>query len=697
MSPVRVPIWKKAPFIRLLIPFIAGILLQWFFQFTWQQISFFGLASFFLLVFFRLLPLSLRFKLQSLQGLIINLIVLGLGFFITYQKDIRDDQNWFGNFYHNKDYLIVTINEPLSEKPKSFKAESIVNDVINNDSSKSCIGKLLIYFEKDTLASRLKYGNKILIGRSLQSIKNSGNPGAFNYQRYSAFQQIFHQVYLRKKDWILLPEKNTNAFMEFIYDTRENILQILQKYIKGENELGIAEALLIGYKADLDTDLVQAYSNTGVVHIIAISGLHLGLIYFMLLWIFDRIRFLRRSKITKAVIILASLWLFALLTGGSASVLRSAVMFTCIIAGNSFDKKSSIYNSLAASAFLLLCYNPYFVWDVGFQLSYLAVVGIVVFQKPIYNWIYIKNKWIDKVWQLMAVSLAAQIFTFPICIYYFHQFPNLFLISNLVAVPLSSIILFAEIFLIAFAAIPYLDIYLGQLTSWLIWFMNEFIVSINNLPYAVFDGIAVTILSTALLYSFVFCLGAWLLNKNKKAFTLSLFVLLSFMILQAYTKWHVAGQQKLIIYNVPQHQAIDFVSGNNCKFFGDSILLQDGMLQNFHIKPGRIAMHIHKRMEALDQLFQNGHFFQFNNKKILVLDSSVNFEPPQKRIDIDAIVVSKNARLYIPQLAQVFNCKQYIFDASNPLWKIEKWEKDCERLHLPFHSVPEKGAFIMDL
>ena len=334
----------------------------------------------------------------------------------------------------------------LVEKTKSYKADAFVETVITDDTAINCKGKLLIYFSKDTAAQQLHYGDRILINKNLQAIKNSGNPGAFNYQRYAAFQQTFHNVFLKEKDWVLLPAKKINGFKQFIFTARENILANLRKNINtGKDELGIAEALLIGYTNDLDKDLVQAYSNTGVVHIIAISGMHLGLIYVMLVWLFARIPLVKKSKLAQVILILSCLWLFSLLTGAAASVLRSAVMFTFITIGNNLTKKSSIYNSLAASAFVMLCYNPYYLWDVGFQLSYLAVVGIVIFQKPIYNLIYIKNKRADKVWKLMAISLAAQILTFPICIYYFHQFPNLFLITNIIAVPLSSIILFAEI------------------------------------------------------------------------------------------------------------------------------------------------------------------------------------------------------------------------------------------------------------
>jgi competence protein ComEC len=227
--------------------------------------------------------------------------------------------------------------------------------------------------------------------------------------------------------------------------------------------------------------------------------------------------------------------------------------------------------------------------------------------------------------------------------------------------------------------------------------MNKFIVGVNNLPYSVFDGVAATLTSTILLYCFVVYASVWLLKKNKAAFIYSLFALFFFVLLNFIVKWNTLGQQKVIVYNVPQHQAIDFVDGNDFEFFGDSILLKDGMLQNFHIKPGRIAMHLQKKISHLQQLLRSEHFFQFNNKRILVIDSSVVFEPVQQKIDVDAIIISKNPKLYIPQLAQVFNCKRYIFDASNSLWKIGKWQKDCEQLHLTSYSVPEEGAFIMDL
>ena len=430
----RLPVWKTAPFLRLLLPLVAGIIVQWYFQISLPVIAVTIVSFTFSYLLFYFLPLSLRFKIQALQGLLLYCVLLSVGLFITWNKDTRHTSDWYGNYYKDSSFIVVRIDEPLIEKTKSYKADGFVETVMINDKAVACKGKLLLYFAKDSSVSQLHYGDKILINKNLQQIKNSGNPGAFNYQRYAAFQQTFHNVFLKDKDWVLLKDKNVNRFKQFIFTAREKILSTLRiNLAAGKDELGIAEALLIGYTNDLDKDLVQAYSNTGVVHIIAISGMHLGLIYIMLVWLFVKTPGIRKSKWLQAVLILSCLWLFSLLTGGSASVLRSAVMFSFITLGKTiFTKHSSIYNSLAASAFAMLVYNPYYLWDVGFQLSYLAVTGIVIFQKPIYNLVYIKNKWVNKIWEMVAITMAAQILTFPVCIYYFHQFPNLFLITNLI-------------------------------------------------------------------------------------------------------------------------------------------------------------------------------------------------------------------------------------------------------------------------
>jgi len=693
----NIPTWKTSPFIRILIPLIAGIVLQWYWQFPLPLIIIAGISFTASFILFRFLPLSLKFKIQPLQGFILNLMLVSFGLFITWQKDIRHDNNWYGNHYKNDDYMVVRINEPPIENPRSIKADGYIESVINNDSVINCKGKLLLYFSKDSVSPALHYGDMILIHKDIQSIKNSGNPGEFDYERYAAFQETYHNVFLKKDDWVLLNEKNINSFKQFFLSARQNILSVLRNNIKGDkNESGIAEALLVGYTNDLDKDLIQSYNNMGVSHIIAISGMSLGLIYLMLLWIFNKIRFIRKSRPIKMIALLSCMWIFALLTGESASVMRSAIVLTCLIIGNGFNKKASAYNSLAASAFMLICYNPYYLWDVGFQISYLAVISILVFRKPIYDCIYIKNKGLNKLWNFISVTISVQVLTFPVCIYYFHQFPVLFLITNLVAIPLSIIILFAEIFLLALYWIPFAGIYLGKMILLLIELMNKFILWINRLPFAQVENLSISTLSTWLLYAMVIGFLAWLINKNKTALKFALFSTLLFAIAFAYNNWQVMQQNKIVVYNIPKRKAIDFISGNDYEFLGDSILQSDTILQNLELKPARMALQLDNKTHSLPTVFNKDVFYQFKNKRLLLVDGKTLFAPNQQKINVDVIIISQNPKLYISQLASVFNCNQYVFDASNSLWKIDKWKKDCEKLHLRSYSIPDEGAFILN-
>ncbi|MEO7767564.1 MAG: ComEC/Rec2 family competence protein, partial [Ferruginibacter sp.] len=648
--PYNVPVWKKSPFIRLLMPLITGILLEEHRQFPLIVILISGVGFLFTYGLFFFFSIGIRFRLRAIQGIIINLVLICLGLILTWQKDARNSKEWYGGFYQEGDLIIARVDEPLVTKAKSYKANGFVEAIIHHGSITYCKGKILMYFSKNASneqpgsgAALLQYGDKILLRQNLQKIKNSGNPGAFNYERYAAFQQVFHNIFIRDKDWIKLPGKDINRFNKLIFNARDNILLTLRKNISNDKDaLGIAQALLIGYTNDLDKDLVQAYSNTGVVHIIAISGMHLALIYLLLAGLFKQIPLVNRSAFAQVVLILGCLWFFSLLTGAAASVTRAAVMFSFITIGKYFNKRSSIYNSLAASAFVLLCFNPFFLWDVGFQLSYLAVISIIIFQKPIYNCWYIKNKSAEKIWELSAVSLSAQILTFPVCIYYFHQFPNYFLVTNIIAVPLSGIILYAEIALVALAWVPWVAIFIGKIVTFLVWLMNKVILSVNEFPLAVWDGIPSTVLTTWLLYAMVIGTGVWLINKSHGMLRLALMASLLFVLVHVYNDYEIRIQQKLIIYNVSRLQAVDFIDGNNFCFKGDSILIQDGMYQNFNLKPSRIALQLNYRKELLQSLFHQNSFYQFNNKRILIIDKALSFNHISSKIPVDLILISKN-------------------------------------------------------
>ncbi len=694
----KMPLWKKAPFVRLLLPFILGIIAQYYFIVPVDNILSFTTSAIIVFIIFSIIPLAYRFSFQWLQGLILYSVIFFAGMLIVHQKDVRNDDLWFGNFLNDSSCLIVKINEPPVEKEKSFKAEGAVETIFNDGVRKKVGGKILIYFAKEDSMLLPKYGDKILINGSLQLIKNAGNPGGFNYSKYMAFQQTFHQVYLKQNKFVLLDTHQENVLYSFIYKARHYVIDILQQFVKGSKKVtGIAEALLIGYKEDLDKDVVQAYSNTGVVHIIAISGMHLGLIYAVLVWLFLRLPIINRNATIRVIIILSCLWLFSLITGGSASVLRSAVMFTCILIGKEFFKQASIYNSLATSAFILLCYNPFLLWDVGFQLSYCAVVGIVWLQKPIQNLFYSRHKVLQYLWQMCAVTISAQILTLPICIYYFHQIPVLFLFTNLVCVPLSTAILFAEILLIIVSVLPLIASVVGKFIYVLTWFMNFIIDKCNDLPFSLIDKIYATPITTALLYVFVFTIVAGFLRCNKKFIKFSLFVLLVFIVIWSYGKYDLIQQKKIIIYNVSRHTAIDFVAGNKYFFVGDNAFRKEGALQNFNLKPARVSMQMNESSDTLLSLKKTKYVLQFYNKSVMIIDTALVFVPLQKKLEVDVLLITKNANVDIAGIISAVSPHCIVFDASNSLWKIAEWKKQCSLLHLLNYTTAEQGAFILDV
>ncbi|MDB5201998.1 MAG: ComEC/Rec2-related protein [Ferruginibacter sp.] len=694
MQVQQIPAWKKAPFLRLLLPFSFGILLQWYCPIPIVMVVCallsFTIAGFLL----QYLPLAIQYLLQSFRGLIIQLIIMLLAMLITWHADMRNNSSWYGHQLQAGSTLVLRISAPPEQKLRSIKTEADVLAVMEEKGQKKVSGKLLVYFPLDETS--LQHGDLLLINAPLLQVKNSGNPGAFDYSRYAAFQGIFQQVFLKKGMYQKVGRQQPGYLSARIFAARAAIVSSLQKYLPADKKIsGLAEALLIGYKQDLDPELVRAYSNTGVVHIIAISGLHLGLIYMLLLWIFTRLPGIKKSKLGRAFLILGCLWLFALLTGASASVLRSAVMFTCIVIGKNFFRETSVYNSLAASAFVLLCYNPYFLWDVGFQLSYLAVVGIVWLQRPIYRCWYCKHGWIRKIWEMAAVTIAAQIVSFPICIFYFHQFPNLFLLTNLLAVPLSTLILFAEILLLLLCWNPLLASLAGKGTALLIQLMNGIIETFDRVPFAVTDAIYASVITTFLLYMVIFSAATAMLQPSKKWMYCSFFSLCWFCALMGFVKVRTSRQQQLIVYNITRHSAVDFIRGNEVSFSGDSAVLRDPLLFQYNIKPARVLFMAHEKNIGNGNLLCPGSYGSFGSKKILWLDKPVDLTSIGE-MPVDVLLISRNARVDLTTIIPRIGKPIVVPDASNSLWKIAYWKKQCEQLLLRCHAVSESGAFILD-
>jgi competence protein ComEC len=696
MSINRVAIWRKAPFLRFLSPLIAGILLQWYLQFD-MRLAWFALAfstAFLLLSFF--LSQFRRFQFSRLHGIAVTIVFISLGGLLTWCKDIRHDPRWIGNHCCPGETLIVVLQEPLVEKANSYKAIGTVKAYCRGRRYYSASGSVIAYFEKDSALGQLDFGTSIAFSKPVQEIPDASNPGGFDFKRYCLFQGVTQQVFLKKKEVVVLRDRQPTILATILFPIRGKVLFILRKYIHGAKERGLAEALLIGYKDDLDKNLVQSYTNTGVVHVIAISGLHLGLIYWLLVRLFAPLRKKKIFKWLSPIMVIAGLWLFSFIAGAQPSVLRSAVMFTCIVLADGFSRKTSVYNSLAFSAFVLLCINPFWLWDVGFQLSYSAVLSIVVFMKPIYNWFYIKNKILDSIWKLSAASVAAQLLTTPFSIYHFHQFPAYFLLSNLIAVPLSSIIVLGEIFLCAASIVPFMGLVSGKILSWLISLMNGYIERIESLPYSLWEGLQINFVQAAMIIVIISAVASWLVLKEKFWIWAAMIALLVFDILRSASFYQSTRQQKFIVYNIPKLQAIEVINGRKFFFIGDSELLANNFAVNFHLKPTHTLYRVTSG-DSLRNFFRTKYLIELCSKKILLVDHELELDSCCKKLVVDVLVLSRNSKIYLPKVSKSLTIRQVVFDGSASPGKIKYWIRDCDSLRIPYHNVSVKGAFVMRL
>lgn len=606
--------------------------------------------------------------------------------------------HWYGHQLAKNTTLEVRITSELEEKNKTYKAEAEVIQLFRGDSSSKVSGELLLYFAKGDSMPKLSYGDHIYIPNKLQNLRGSGNPGAFDYAQYCRSKNWYHSCYLRPEDWHFTGTHTSDVWSVFSsWNTFTR--NILKRYISDTTVIGIAEALLIGYRKDVDQDTWQAYSNTGIVHIIAISGLHMAMVYASARWLLLLLPFLKKRKRIAIGLAILFMWLFAALTGLPPSVSRAAVMFTFIGIGEMSDRKIPIYNNLAASALALLCINPSWLFDVGFQLSYLALISLVLFYEPVYHFIYVKSKPIDWIWKLMAGTLAAQILTFPLCVYYFHQFPLLFLITNLVAVPASTVILYLEIVLVIFSWFTPLAKLLGVIVSFLIQWLNAFVFYLSQFSFAVWSGLQITFSEFIVLFLMVITISAFIMWRRTMWLYLSLSLCTLLALLFIGSRWQSLHQQKLIVYNVPNQKQLQFIYGTSYFSPDESTLSK---LTNWHIYTHRPAVNfLHLRSEDSNFLSfarqdSTTFYAEFSGKKFL-RTSSLSFTLSDT-LRIDYLILSKGIHSYQLLPDKKLIPKVIVLDSSIPFYQTQKIKDELsQHFQTEIISVSEDGTYIVDL
>ena len=508
-------IWKQAPFLRLFFPFIAGILLENKYP---VQTSFLALVfclSLVLLIICNCISFSALIGLEWVAGLVIHIAIFSLArILMNVHQDIRTERSSCYIKGQSNLLLVRLLGDPV-QKQKSYKCSAQINWLTKDHTCFNENERIFIYFSKKPDPRQYSGGSLIIFGKELRPIENFKSSSDFDYKKYCHLRHIYSQVFLKENDYSLIDNEKERSLFSLINSFRERLLIIIKKYLPDKSGNSLLEALMVGFTDDLDPGLLKSYADSGVIHIIAISGLHLALICYILQLALQKTGRKKFSRWIKLVLIITSLWGYSLLSGASPSVVRAAGMFSLTLFARNILRETVFINTLAASAFLLLCFEPNWFWDIGFQLSYAAVLSLSLFSRPLRDMLLLQNKILVSIWNAASVSLAAQALTTPLSIYYFHQFPSYFLVANLLAVPLSSGILIGGILLCVFSFILPLGQFIGWLLGLLIHFLNGFIFYISKLPGSVISQLTLTLPQLILFYFIIFCFYRFLILKQK--------------------------------------------------------------------------------------------------------------------------------------------------------------------------------------
>ncbi len=449
---------------------------------------------------------------------------------------------------NEKQHFVAAVLEYPTEKTTSYQSVIQINQA---DSSYYENQKIIVYLKKDTSVLQLKPGDKLVAQARIQRIQNSSDPFAFDYQAFMANREVYYSAYLPTKDYQRIAEKASSipfAAEKF----RFRLINQLKKHITNDEQRQVISALTLGYRKELSPETRSYFASTGAMHVLAVSGLHVGMIYLFLTYALGFLKRTQLGRMTFVIIIALLLWSYALITGFSPSVQRATVMFSFILVANSLRRPASIYNSIAASAFLLLLINPNLIFEVGFQLSYAAVTSIVFFFPKIESLWSPQNNVLNWFWQLFCVSIAAQIGTFALSVYYFHQFPLFFWLSNFIVIPAAYVILASTVLFFLISPVNWLVAVLAKVLSSVTFLTLFLLKKIDQIPNSLIENIGISAFQLAVLLACLIASMFFIKLKRKEFLFLAVSLFLFFQIASFSQKMALFNQTKCIFYNSAQ-------------------------------------------------------------------------------------------------------------------------------------------------
>ena len=668
------------PLTRIFIGFLFGILLC----------RIVGLNSIFIFscLLFGIIVLfisSLYSQKNSLYNKLFGIFVFLASFLLGISTSLIHKEN--SNQYHYtnqiKDYEKVHVLDLLLvEKLKSTqKNKRYITDVKNIDSERS-FGKVILNIPKEDNSKNLKIGSRVEVIGIVFKNKNPLNPSLFDYGKYLENQEIYAQVYT-KPNQIKITNYEAGLWAGFS-NFRETIISNLEKSAISKEELNVLNALILGQQQDISPEVLKDYQYAGAIHILSVSGLHVGFILVFITFLLKPISNSRKGSLLKLTLVVLSLWSFAILAGLSPSIVRSVTMFSFLAIGIHLRRTVNIFHTLVVSMLLILLFKPSFLFDVGFQLSYLALFFILWLQPILANIWQPKNKIITYFWDIITVSFAAQIGAMPLSIYYFHQFPGLFFVTNLLILPLLGIIMAVGVVAVLIATFHTVPEFIAKAIEFLIALLNSIIHWVASFDVFVFKNIS---FSTAMLWSsylVIILIILWIKRPAFKRLTIVFASILLMQIIFIIQKNESQNNEELIVFNYKKNTIITERIGNAVTVYSnDSIRknLNSNLLVQSYLVDNFCQVTAKKSLQNL---------MYFKHEKILVIDSSCIY---QKEIYPDILVIIQSPKLNMQRLIKTYKPKEIIVDGSNFKSYIRIWEATCRKEKIPFHNTNEKGFY----
>jgi len=679
---------QRTPFFRLLLPFLIGIVFYQYVELLPRSLfALFCLSTILFVLSFIIRSPKLQFQFRWLFGFGIFLFMFSLGYSLT--KELGKTES-FDHLYQKGIYKVELISAPL-EKAKSYLCKVKVISFFDS-TWKPVKGQAILYFQKDFPASKLLFGDMLLVEIEFSSPDRALNPDSFDYASYLYRQGIGATGYIPTGCWQIIAKNTSYSIRRAADICRNYLLEVFRKFRIQGDEFAVLSALTLGYTDNLQPDLRASYSATGVIHILSVSGMHVGVVYIVISFLLGFMNKSQGQKIFRALFIMLFLWGYAFLSGMSPAVIRATLMFSFIAIATCFERKTQIYNTIFMSMLGMLLINPNYLYDVGFQLSYAAVLSIIFF-KPVIDKIYHPTNLISGfIWSMFSVSLAAQLGTTPFTLYYFQQLPNYFLLTNFIAIPLSTIVIYLAMALLFVSFIPYLSVCIGFLLNGSVWLLNFVIVTIQHLPYSV-SHISLDIRQSAVLFLAIFCLSGYYFNRKFAPLIVGLISLLITCIFSFLVNYQTLTTKRMIVYAGQKTTHISFINRNQNKVFTtDSTEIKriaNAYWQNQKLQQ---PIFIHRNKWLMDG------YVCYEGLRILVLTQNLlNVKTTSKPLELDYLIIGSRLKPKMLQLLECVHPHKIIVDKNISKWYTENIKQICRIKKIGFYSVAEKGAYILNI